>query len=527
MNLSGINPELLAWASALPEGERVLAERCLASGARSVEAVLAMLLEMESKSWAENAWEHFDPTRLVMTASGPRRHDKQCEAIRLTLTKRIVILLWGNRVGKSQVGGFTTSRHVTGVYPAWWMGLRYDYPVKAYAVSTSRAKQLEVVQPLLVGQPDRWGDGCYIPKDRIAKIRMNRSAPDTLESVDVRWGPTGNEGMSTLVFRTYEQGRSAFESALLDWIWGDEEPPDDVFQEMKMRLVGNLYRRGGNMMLTFTPLRGLSQVCRLALYKDSSLSEGMKADDVGAVSASWEDNPYLPEEEVQRMIANTPERERKARQHGYPIVGEGAIFELAREDYACDWFRPPDEWGYGAGIDFGYDHPTGICWGTRDPTTDTTYIYQNWRRSAPELATIKQVLEQQGLNYAIFGDQSGKNRRLETNGKSLFDIFAEMGVYITPADRELEPAVLELQTGLRTGTLKIMKTCTELLEEMGLYHRKENHRITEEFDDLIDALRYFYRNRYSLSYRDGHRPPMSRLARRALQNRRPGKWKTR
>lgn len=517
-----VGGDLLAWAATLPPGEKELAEKIIAQGAASKDAVLACLLEMGQRETHENAWEHFNPTREV----NGRRHEKQIQAMRMQAEKRFLGLMWGNRVGKSIWSAYQTSRHVCGEYPDWWDGLRFNYPITAYAAATSRAKQLEVVQPHLIGKPGRWGEGCFIPKNRIVKVRMNRTVPDTVEAVEVAYGRNGNEGISTLMFRTYEQGRRAFESVILDWFWGDEEPPEDVFEEAKMRLVGNLWRAGGHMLLSFTPLMGMTKVCRLFLYNDTPLGDGLASDQVGCISASWEDNPYLPPDEVAMLIANTPERERQARQHGYPIVGEAALFQLPRTDYEIPWFDPPKVWPFGAGMDHGWRHPTAVAWGTRDPSSDIMYSFKEWRRSEAELAVVRDVLQTEGRTYPIFADKTGMNKRQESSGKSLFDLYAELGVYLLAADNDLEPGILEMQTALRNGKWKIMSTCAQTLEEMSLYHRRDNGRITEDFDDLIDANRYLIRNRYSLGYRDGTRPE-GRGALKRAGGRRPGGWRSR
>ena len=57
-------------------------------------------------------------------------------------------------------------------------------------------------------------------------------------------------------FKTYEQGRRAFEGEAKDFVWCDEEPPMDIYTEILYRLLTTK----GLAWTTFTPLLGMSEV---------------------------------------------------------------------------------------------------------------------------------------------------------------------------------------------------------------------------------------------------------------------------
>ena len=62
------------------------------------------------------------------------------------------LMLAGNRSGKSTVGAYELTCHLTGQYPpAWWEGRRFDKPIKAWACGESGKKVREVVQEKLFG----------------------------------------------------------------------------------------------------------------------------------------------------------------------------------------------------------------------------------------------------------------------------------------------------------------------------------------------------------------------------------------
>ena len=58
-----------------------------------------------------------------------------------------------NRVGKTLgAGGFETAAHLTGQYPDWWPGRRFDKPVKWWAAGRTNETTRDIVQATLLGQ---------------------------------------------------------------------------------------------------------------------------------------------------------------------------------------------------------------------------------------------------------------------------------------------------------------------------------------------------------------------------------------
>src|SRR5262245_19009248 len=45
------------------------------------------------------------------------------------------LLMAGNRIGKTLCGAAETAFHLTGDYPDWWVGKRFDRPVRAWAAA--------------------------------------------------------------------------------------------------------------------------------------------------------------------------------------------------------------------------------------------------------------------------------------------------------------------------------------------------------------------------------------------------------
>jgi hypothetical protein len=101
------------------------------------------------------------------------------------------LLMAGNQLGKTYAGGAECAYHLTGKYPEWWEGRRFDHPVRAWAGSKGSEAARDGIQRILVGEPkDRsvWGTG-LIPGDDIADTSLRQGFADCIDSVLVSTSP--------------------------------------------------------------------------------------------------------------------------------------------------------------------------------------------------------------------------------------------------------------------------------------------------------------------------------------------------
>jgi len=169
----------------------------------------------------------------------------------------------GNQLGKTLAGSFEWAMHLTGKYPVWWAGRRFETAGRYWAAGESGTSTRDTVQKLLVGPPEKeeeWGTGA-IPFVDIVDTQRARGIPDALDSVVVKH-VTG--ATSTLLFKSYEQGRAKWQGDTLHGVWFDEEPPVDIYTEGLTRTNAT----GGITMITFTPLKGMSEVVRMFLQAE-------------------------------------------------------------------------------------------------------------------------------------------------------------------------------------------------------------------------------------------------------------------
>ena len=56
------------------------------------------------------------------------------------------LLMAANRVGKSFVGAMEMAIHLTGEYPKWWVGKKFDKPIKAWVCGASNETTRDICQ---------------------------------------------------------------------------------------------------------------------------------------------------------------------------------------------------------------------------------------------------------------------------------------------------------------------------------------------------------------------------------------------
>lgn len=188
---------------------------------------------------------------------GPFRRElypKHMEFFASGLTSFERCMMAANRVGKTWgVGGYETALHLTGLYPDWWEGRRFDHPIEAWAAGDTSETTRDIVQAALMGQLGQLGTG-LIPADRIIGEPTKRQG--IAGAIDTALIRHVSGGQSMIGFKSYDQGRKKFQGTAKHLAWLDEEPPEDVYDECMMRLMTTR----GMMLCTFTPLEGLTKI---------------------------------------------------------------------------------------------------------------------------------------------------------------------------------------------------------------------------------------------------------------------------
>ena len=442
----------------------------------------------EWQEWSNKPWQldfhnagKDNPYRLAMAANGP---------------------------GKTELVCAETAIHLTGLYPDWWEGKRFDRPVKVWAGSISNSTQKDAVQPGLLGpdldEKDGGGLGSgYIPKESLAgkpKIRQAGIA-DVVDTVRVNHV---SGGTSYLAFKVYQMGWRAWQAGAPDIVMLDEQPNElsaeekGIFSEIQTRL----FRSGGIFMAALTPLIGETPMISQFIKPD--------ADGFWWVGATWDDAPHLKDDEKERLKAAYPPHEVDARTTGVPMRGEGAVWPISENTITCEPFQIPHHYVRIKGIDFGIGHPFGgadIAW---DRDADIIYVIRTTRIKAvgdeAPVATHAAWLNGVDPWVPIAWPHDGTQRE-KTSGKQVqrsyrdapykCNLLGKSARYPKgpgeDKEREgaqpVEPIVAELYERMLTGRFKVFRGCAEFFDEFRRYHRKDG-RIVAVDDDTLKAVMY-------------------------------------
>lgn len=383
----------------------------------------------------------------------------------------------GNRVGKSEAGAYEATCHATGIYPSWWNGRRFSSPTLGWVGGDTATTCRDIIQKKLLGEMNDLGSG-MIPKECIHDTKTRRNVPEAIETIYVKHV---SGGISSIVIKTYEQGRQTWQGSEVDWIWIDEECPQDVYGEALIRLMTT----NGLIWTTFTPLSGLTDVV-ISFLDNSQDTDAKYPKHVTIVS--WNDVPHITEEMKEQMLAATPPQLRDARSKGVPTVGSGLIYPLEQKSYEVDDFKIPLHFQKLYGMDVGWS-ATAAAWGAWDKDNDIIYVYSEHKQGMAEPVIHAQAIQARGKWIKGTIDPAARGRS-QVDGESLYLLYKKEGLKIFPANNAREAGIFEVWQRLSTGRLKIFKSCTQLLREFALYHRDDKGVIVKTNDHLLDCLRY-------------------------------------
>jgi len=430
--------------------------------------------------------------------TGPYRRElypKHEQFFRAGARHRTRAFIAGNRVGKSATGAFETTLHLTGDYPDWWAGRRFDGPVHVWAAGDTAKTVRDILQEKLLGPPGAAGTG-MIPAHLILRQTAKQGLSDAVETL---WVRHRSGGTSVLSFKSYDQRREAFQGTAQHLIWLDEEPPEDILTESIMRTAETSDFPGGMVMLTFTPLQGLTPLI-LSFLPGGNLTAPA---DGNVVFCDWSELPHLSEEEKADLLARIPAYQRDARTKGIPSLGSGAIYQVPESDIRVKNFEIPEHWPRLFALDTGWDS-TAAVWGALDPEAQVIFLYSIYKRGQAEPPIHAEAIRSRGTWIPGVGDAAAVNL---SDGQQFLNIYRRLGLKLELADKAVEAGIQDVWELLSAGRLKVFESCGPWFEEFRLYRRDDKGRIVKQNDHLMDCTRYLVRGRRRMKTQ---RPPTQR-----------------
>lgn len=392
----------------------------------------------------------------------------------------------GNRTGKTECGAVECVYMARGIHP-------YRENRKStvgFVVSVSTKVQKDVAQKKILS----YLDPMWI--DEIIMQTGNASSPENgvIERIVVN-NVSGEK--STIIFKSAEEGREKFQGASLDYVWFDEEPPEDIYNECYMRVLD----KKGDIFGTMTPLKGLTFV-----YNKIYLNEGAD-DEVFCIFMDWSDNPFLDAGEVKRLSSLLSAEELEARKYGrFVSRGAGLVYpEFDENETVVEPFNIPDSWQDKMSIDPGLNNPLSVHWYAVDPYTNNIYVvaehYEAERNIDYHAEKIKEVCKMLNWHKNSFGtfDALIDSAALQTtlNGaKSVAELFRERGIAVNPkVNKDLFSGISKVKSLLKNVNgerkLFIFKTCVNMIREIKGYRWGNSDSPIKKDDHSMDELRYY------------------------------------
>jgi phage terminase large subunit-like protein len=433
-----------------------------------------------------------------------RPFDHQLKFFRTGNSERRGILA-ANRIGKTVSTCYETAMHLTGLYPDWWEGYRFDKPITCMVAGEGWSQVALVLQNELLGSQDvkiteNIGTGA-IPRSCIVTDTMRNDGANCI-GCEVRH-ISGSK--SYLLFANYTQEVRQLQGFKLNLAVFDEQPPDDFFSEIVTRTATTQ----GKVLCSFTPLKGLNGLVSKFWNKE----EGYEY-----IRVSWDDCPeYDPW--GQPFLLNTTRRqlekdylphERDARIAGKPVMGKGAVFQLS------NW--PTYKTGE---IDFAnISNIQRIIALDLGLVNDKTVISLMYWEPYDKIAYLHRQIIVQGIEEAVptqyinhllrpevFGTpivlpaDASTQGRYTMSANSIRELFEsyQLNVYdkaiMNPPDSQgrvtnhKSYGINQMRQMLEVGSLMVNENCTNFLSEAQNYFVDEKGRFSDP-DDCIDSARY-------------------------------------
>ena len=432
-----------------------------------------------------------------------RPFDHQREFFKTQSTRRGILA--ANRIGKTVSTCAETAMHLTGIYPEWWEGYRYDKSITVMVAGEGWSQVALVLQQELLGTTDvklreNIGTG-MIPR---ARINMDTMRSDGANCVGVEIRRIDGT-RSYLLFANYTQEVRQLQGFKLDLAVFDEQPPDDFFSEVVTRTATTQ----GQIMCSFTPLKGLNGL----VSKFWNREEGYDF-----IRVSWDDvpeydlwnEPFLLKETRRQLERDYLPHEREARMQGRPIMGKGAVFQVR------DWptYKP-------GSVNFSefpnIQRVIALDLGLVNDKTVITLMYWDpyektaWLHRQICVQGIEEAVPTQYINHLlrpeVFGTpivlpaDANTQGRYTMSSTSIRELFVQYGLNVldgaimNPPDSQGRTTnhksygINQMRQMLEVGSLQVNENCVDFLREAANYYVDVQGRFSDP-DDCIDSCRY-------------------------------------
>ncbi len=424
---------------------------------------------------------------LAAYNTGEIKHEKQLAFHKSRKRNRWVF--GGNRSGKTECGAAECVYLARGIHPY----RENKREVSGWVVSLSAQVQRDVAQKKILR---------YLRKDWIEDVVMLSGRKDAPEHgiIDFIRVKSILGGSSVIGFKSCDQGREKFQGTSLDFVWFDEEPPEDIYLECRMRVID----RRGEVFGTMTPLKGLTFV-----YNEIYLNK-RNDPEVWYEFMEWSDNPYLDEREVRALETSMDEKTLQSRRYGKFVTDNAGLVypEFDEGVHVIEPFAVPKEWQDNISIDPGLNNPLSAHWYAVD-FDDNVYVIAEHYEAGRDIDYHAQAIKEMCARLDWHTDSKGRicalidsaaKQRTLGSVKSVVELFYERGILVNPnVEKDLFSGIARVKSYLNRKNglpnLYVFKNCVHLIRELKGYYWGSGDSPRKADDHSLDEMRYYLMSR--------------------------------
>lgn len=414
--------------------------------------------------------------------------------------------------GRLYIGGNRSGKTVGGILEdIYWLRGQHPYkkvpppPIRGRIVSVSLT---EGIKKIIIPELTRW-----IPPSDL----KNGSWEDSYNKAERTLTLTNG---SSVELMSYDQDLDKFSGVSRHFTHFDEEPPKDIFDECRMRLVDTR----GHWWITMTPVEGMTWV-----YDDVYLPGLTPGGNIAVIAIDSAENPYISTAEIEDVVSGLDEAEKQARKAGKFVQIGGLIygknFSLERHvipPLGVNQLHAIRNWTHYASMDHGLNNPT--CWlfhAVSPQGNVITYdeIYDNERLIHSYAAEIHERNKFDGRRAPdiYVGDPAIAQRNAQT-GDSVQIAYIKEGIPIVLSNNDVKAGLEKANRYLELNKQLIASNCVNLIREKQRYRwkiyetakkRHDNNKREEPHkkdDHAVDSERYFFSFMPDLFIPPSHEP---------------------
>lgn len=340
-----------------------------------------------------------------------------------------------------------------------------------------------------------------------------------------RWSPTENHlrltnGSEILFMHMDTMSEKELLSLNIGWFFVDqaEEISLNVFRILQSRLrLARVPNRFGFISCNPEPGSWIYDQ-----FKKPTL-EGKPRKGYHIIDSMTYDNPHLPPDYIESLLADYPEDMRKRYIEGSWDVMQDQIYpEFNTRIHVVRPFKIPEGWEILVSLDHGMVNPTAVLWAAIDFDYNV-YIFDEYYNPGIVSQHAKEILaKSQGLEVAgWYIDPATQAKTKEKDGMpwSILEEYEDYGLYFIPANNEKLGGINRVKEFLKphparkhpvtnerpAPRLYVFQNCVNLIQELRQYkwkkyrgggNRNDPEQAVDYADHAVDALRYLVMTRF-------------------------------